>query len=198
LFVALTQPIFLIALLPIGIEIAALYFVFTSSASAWLVPKQAVQLEGGSVSQFSHSSPNEPAVVNQYWIKWVPAINKFFLIVVLFLMLAINPFILLTDSLGLGFETMIFFFGIMLLPTIIFVAFYYYEKSKLVPNYQYSSSKLDPWFLVLIFIRNTAFVASVIPFVQILGMAALIFGGIPYLIVYYFMVRSRNKSVVAV
>lgn len=144
------------------------------------------------------SSMDSELVENKYWLKWIPAVNRLFLLGVLVLMFVVNVFVLITDSLGLGFETMIFFYGIMLVPTAVFVSFYFYEESTLAERYQTSNSKLDPWLLVLILIRNIAFLASVIPFVQILGMIALIFGGIPYLIIYFFMLSSRNKLVVTV
>jgi len=147
-------------------------------------------------------SPNDDMtselVENKYWSKWIPAVNRLFLLGVLVMMFVVNIFILITDSLGLGFETMIVFYGIMLIPTAVFVSFYFYEKRTLADKYTESNSRLDPWLLTLITIRNIAFVASVIPFIQIIGMVALVFGGVPYLIVYYFMLRTRNKSVVAV
>jgi len=110
----------------------------------------------------------------------------------------VDLFILVIDAMDLGMETMLFFYGIMLVPMIIFYSFYQYENHKLVNKYLQSSSKLDLWILILILIRDAVFVLNVIPFIQVLGGIALVFGGMPYLIVYSLMIRARNKSVATV
>lgn len=135
---------------------------------------------------------------SKYWSRWILVVNTIFLSAVIILMFIVNVYILVTDSLRLGLEIMITFYGIMLVPTAIFVSVYFYEKKILSKKYKESNSKLDPWFLVLILVRNIAFVLSVIPFIQVVGTAALVVGGVPYIIIYYFMIRARNKLAVAV
>ena len=138
-------------------------------------------------------------IVNKYWSKWIPLANKIFIGIALFIFFGVDLFILVTDSmdLGTGIVIMIFFYGIMFIPMLVFYGFYRYENQKLADKYLTSSSKIDPWILVMVSIRDIVFILSVIPFIQILGMAALVFEGIPYLIVYYFLLRARSRTVVS-
>jgi len=141
---------------------------------------------------------NSELVENKYWSKWIPVANKLSLYGVLVMMFGVNLFILVINPLDLDTDIMVICYGIMLVPTAIFLSFYFYEKRILANKYRGSNSRLDPWLLALITIRNIAFVASVIPFVQIIGTLVLVFGCIPYLIAHFFMFGARNKSIATV
>lgn len=135
----------------------------------------------------------ETAVVgNKYWTKYIFRTNKWLMILSLILFLGLDLIILIMSP-GL-----FIFWAAMAVVMLIFWGFYRYENTTLKDRYANSSSKLDPWFIALVALRNLVFILNFIPVIQLLGGAALIYGGIPYLIVYYLMVRSRNKLVVAV
>ncbi len=135
---------------------------------------------------------------NKYWSKWIPVTNKIFMLLSLLVMFVVHPFIIVTDALGIGTETALFFYGIMFIPLVIFGIFYRYENNKLSNQFGSTRSGTDLWLLILIVIRNIVFGLNFVPFIQIIGAGALVLGIIPYLLIYYFLVRSRNKSVVAV
>jgi hypothetical protein len=131
---------------------------------------------------------------NTKWSKVIPRINKIFTIV------SVGVFVVVVLSFGgLGvFTSDLAVFAFAMLGTIIVIgAINYFETFSLAKRYANSNSRLDTWFTVLAVLRNLVLFLSVLPFIQIIGMVAMMWGGIPYLIVYYFMVRSRNKSVVA-
>lgn len=135
---------------------------------------------------------------NKYWSKWIPRTNKVFLYVTLFTLLIIHPIIIVTDALGLGLEIMLPFYGFMFIPFLVLLSFYREENRKLSEQFKYSESKLDVWFGVLVLVRNAVIILNIIPGIQLLGIMALVFGIIPYVIVYKLMQRSRNKSVAVV
>jgi hypothetical protein len=185
LFLVTALPIiFLVTALPIILEIAAIYFVFNASSNAWLATNTSTQGAGAYVAN------------NTKWNKVIPRINKLSSIV------AVGIFLVAFFSFG-GFSVFsdldIGFFAMIMIAVIyVLGGINYFENSVLVKKYSNSTSTLDTWFVTLTTLRNIVFILNVIPLIQILGIIALVFGGIPYLIVYYFMIRSRNKSVVAV
>lgn len=77
-------------------------------------------------------------------------------------------------------------------------AFVHYENKVLSPRYMHSVSKLDKWISTLIGLRNMVFFLNLIPGIQILGFMLLVWGGIPYLLIYFLIIHARNKSMVAV
>ena len=130
--------------------------------------------------------------VNKHWTKNIPRSNKGFMVVSLLLFLGLDLFILISEP-----DLLVFWLA-MLVVMLIFVAFYYYENYKLAVKFETSTSKLDPWILALVALRNVVFVLNFVPVIQILGGMALIFGGVPYLIVYYFVIKARHKSVASI
>lgn len=130
---------------------------------------------------------------NKKWTKIVPWLNVGFMVVSALLVFGLDLMILILSG-GLLAP----FFFIMLVVLTIFTTFFFYENRTLKRKFANSDSKLDSWFVALVVLRDLVFVLNFIPFIQILGGVALIFGGIPYLIVYYFMLRVRNKSTATV
>lgn len=182
-FYAFSNPIFLVTALPIILEIAAVYFVFNASSNAWLATNTSTQGVGDYVAN------------NTKWNKVIPRINKIFTIV------SVGVFVVVVLSFGgpSVFTSDLAVFAFAMLGTIIVIgAINYFETFSLAKRYANSNSRLDTWFTVLAVLRNLVLFLSVLPFIQIIGMIAMVFGGIPYLIVYYFLVRARNKSVIAV
>ena len=183
-FYAFSNPIFLVTALPIILEIAAIYFVFQAQSNAWLAKNTTTQEAGAYITN------------NTKWTKVIPRINKIFTII------SVGVFVVVVLSFGgpsVFTSSNLAVFAFAMLGTVIVIgAINYFETFSLAKRYANSNSRLDTWFTVLAVLRNLVLFLSVLPFIQIIGMVAMVFGGIPYLIVYYFLVRSRNKSVVAV
>ena len=182
-YYAFTNPIFLVTALPIILEIAAIYFVFTGPSSAWLTTHTNSQESGAYITN------------NTKWTKVIPRINKIYTIV------SVGAFVIVVLSFGgpSVFTSDLAVFAFAMLGTIIVIgAINYFETFSLAKKYENSNSRLDTWFVVLSVLRNIVLFLSVLPLIQVIGMVAMVFGGIPYLIVYYLMVRSRSKSVVTV
>ncbi len=140
-------------------------------------------------STLSGIATEQPLLGNKIWSKRIPGSNKIAMVVSLILFLVVDLYILITLP-----ELLVFWLA-MLAVMVIFCAFYYYENNKLAPKFLYSQSKLDYWILTLAGLRNLVFILNFIPFIQLLGGAALIFGGIPYLIVYFILIHLRSKVV---
>ena len=138
--------------------------------------------------------PSDPttATSNKYWTKYIPHLNKWAMVVSLTLFLGLDLIILI-------FTPVLFiFWAAMAVVMLIFWRLYLYENRILKKRFKSSKSKLDRWILVMVVIRNVVFILNVIPFIQLFGGAALIYGGIPYIIIYYLLLRARNKSVASV
>lgn len=183
-FYAFSNPLFLVTALPIILEIAAIYFVFQAQSNAWLAKNTITQEAGAYITN------------NTKWTKVIPRINKIFTVI------SVGVFVVVVLSFGgpsvfTSSDLAVFAFA-MLGTVIVIGAINYFETFSLAKRYANSNSRLDTWFTVLAVLRNLVLFLSVLPFIQIIGMVAMVFGGIPYLIVYYFMIRSRSKSVVAV
>lgn len=179
-FYAILNPIFLVAALPIILEIAAIYFVFQAPSNSWLATNTSTQEHDTNI------------VDNKKWSKIIPRLNNSFMVISAILVFGLDLAILTQSP-----ELAPFFFAMLAVLTI-FVFFYLYENRKLKQKFSNSDSRLDSWFVALVVIRDVVFVLNFIPFIQLLGGSALIIGGIPYLFIYYFLIRARNKSVVAV
>lgn len=140
------------------------------------------------VSEVSVSQASSTGVENKIWSKGIPRTNVGFMVVSLLLVFGLDLVILL-NSPGLAP-----YFIVMLVVLGIFGVFYYIENYVFKKKYSNSQSKLDAWISVLAVLRNLVFVLNFIPFIQILGGVALVFGGIPYLILYGILLSFRSKA----
>ena len=114
------------------------------------------------------------------------------MVVSLILFLGLDLFIVLDEPDLFGFWVA------MAVVMLIFWAFYLCENRILKKRFKSSKSKLDFWILVMVVIRNIVFILNFIPLIQLLGGAVLIYGGIPYLIIYCLVMWIRNKSMASV
>lgn len=177
----LTNPILLLSVIPVILEIFALYYLFTKSSTEWLTP----DLLKSGLSSSNYTTENKK------WTKIIPTTNHIFMVISVLLVFGLDLVILFSSP-----ELAPFFIE-MLVVFAIFVMFYVYELSTLKKKFSNSESRSDTWFVALVIIRNVVFVLNFIPFIQILGGIALIFGGIPYIGIYFFLLR-RRKEVLAV
>ena len=175
--VFLTHPMLALLSLPsIALEIAALCFAFSSTSNQWFTPQD-----------FTPAIPGQ-AVDNPIWRKRIPAANKGFMVVSLFLVFGLDLFILFGSQLSLlpFWIEMVGVLGI-------FGIFFYLENFSFKKRFENSRSTLDTWISVAIVIRNIAFVLNFIPYIQLLGGVSLVVGGIPYLIIYSVLLNKRSK-----
>ena len=136
------------------------------------------------------NNPTNVGVENKIWTKGIHRTNTIFMVTSLFLVFGLDLLILINNPfLAPFYIAMVVVLGI-------FGAFYYYETRALKKKYSNSSSKLDIWIYVLVVIRNLVFVLNFIPLIQILGGMALLFGALPYLIIYnIILLRLRPKAI---
>lgn len=172
-----SDPVSGLAILsPILLEALALGFVFSPSANRWFEP-------AGAMANNSRGA----GVENTTWSKGIPRINTGFMMVSLLLVFGLDLVILINEP------DLFPFYAAMLAVLGIFSVFLYRENRVLNKRFASSSSTLDKWLVTLVVIRDIVFVLNFIPFIQILGGAALVFGGIPYLAVYFILLSKRAK-----
>lgn len=96
------------------------------------------------------------------------------------------------DLLG---DSMIGDFVWMMLGVITLFSFFVWLENKyLSEKYTGTTSKSDKSIQGIIRLRNFIFILNVIPFIQILGLMALIYGGWLIFIIYIVLLLRRNKS----
>jgi hypothetical protein len=166
------------ALAPILLEAAAFGFAFSRSANHWFDP-----------TGLATNGPLSLGVENTTWSKGIPRTNIGFLIISLLLVFGLDLTILV------GSPELAPFYIEMLVVLVIFGVFFYRENRILNKRFAHSRSTLDAWITTLVVIRNIVFVLNFIPLIQIGGAAALVFGGIPYLIIYSILLSKRSKIV---
>lgn len=76
----------------------------------------------------------------------------------------------------------------------IFGIFYYLENEVLPEKFSKTTTSVDPYLYIVINLRNIIFVLNCVPFIQLLGLAALVFAGIPLLMVYSLLVYFRFRQ----
>jgi len=112
------------------------------------------------------------------------------MIVSLLLVFGLDLVILLQSGMSL-----LFFWIWMLAVLGVFAVFFYLENVVFKNRFISTQSKLYTWISLLAVIRNLAFILNFIPLIQILGGVVLMYGGIPYLIIYIILLTSRSKAV---
>lgn len=135
----------------------------------------------------ANNNPSGVIVENKIWSKGIPRTNIGFLVISLLLVFGLDLTILVRSP-GLAP-----FYIEMLAVLVIFGIFFYRENRILNKRFAHSRSTLDAWITTLVVIRNIVFVLNFIPFIQIGGAVVLVFGGIPYLIVYFVLLSKRSK-----
>lgn len=130
-------------------------------------------------------------VENKFWTKRIPWSNKLTLYASLPLVFGLDLWILVQTP------ELFAFWAIMLAVLTGFFVFLNYENNNLSQKFQHSHSKLDYWILTMVGIRNLVVILNFIPLIQILGMGALLFAGIPYLIIYLILISARKQRLSA-
>lgn len=133
----------------------------------------------------------EESAENKIWTKRISSSNKFTLYLSLPLVFGLDLWILYTAPSLFAFWAMMFgvFVG--------FCVFFYFENYYLRQKFQHTKSTLDYSIFTLVSIRNLVVIISCIPVIQLVGLAILAYGGIPYLVIYALLVYFRFKKLSA-
>src|SRR3989344_4811899 len=161
------------------LQVLSLGFLFSPSANRWFVPPESQRPEG--------SLP--AGEMNRIWSKEISSLNHGTLITSLILVFGIDLAILVASP------SLWMFWVAMLVVLLIFLAFYSVEQLVFRKHFLSSTSQYDSWILFLIGLRNFVCILGLIPFIQILGGAVLVYGGLPYLLIYGIVIWLRWKQV---
>lgn len=139
----------------------------------------------------TNNNTSSVIVENKIWSKGIPRGNMIIMIISLILVFGLDLVILIDNpTLAPFWFAMLGVFGI-------FGIFYYIENRIFKQKFKTTLSKKDKQISLLIGLRDMVFLLNFIPFIQILGGIALMYGGIPYLFTYYFLLRHRWKETYA-
>jgi hypothetical protein len=125
---------------------------------------------------------------NTIWSKGIPRTNNVFIIISLLLVFGLDLFIIISDSSLLSFWYMML--GVLAL----FSVFFYFENFVFRKKFANTTSALDKWISMVVGIRNLIFLLNFIPFIQLLGLAALAFIGWIILLIYIGLIIGRYRQ----
>lgn len=180
------NPVLLIPAIPLIIEIVAIYFVFTKDSTMWLSKPETITVRDGAGNVVSISAETNKGNV---WKKLIPGINWLTGIVSLGILAIVDIPILVSSP------ELADFFYIMVGTLIGFSLFAFLENFVFRKTLKgRTSSGLDPLIMLLIVARNGAVVLSMIPVIQLLGMAAIALGGIPWILLYILILVFRFQK----
>ena len=167
----------LLPLIPLITQLLAFHYLFSASANEWF---------GGAKATRQLQESRE----NSKWAKFIPGTNRNTLMGALALFIFVDTPILFAapDLAAFWFE--------MLAVLVVFYGFYCYENYT-ARHFKLSESKLDVWVESLVSLRNMVVILNFIPFIQILGIACIIFGGVPFLVAYAALIYFRYRAVPA-
>ena len=128
-----------------------------------------------------------PQPPRSLWNKTIPITNLVFFLISAALIFILDLSILINSPDLAGFwYMMLFVFGI-------FVIFFVLENFTFRKKFANSTQPVDAGIVTLIVIRNIIFVLNFIPFIQLLGLAAIVFIGWIILIIYIVLIIRRYK-----
>lgn len=130
----------------------------------------------------------KPIGVNAFWSKYIPQINKTFLIITGLFVFGIDLVILVVNPglLGYWIPMVASFFALLV--------FCEFEKWIAKKKLAHSLSQFDGLMLLVIIARNVALLLNVIPVIQLLGIVLVVWGVIPFLLLYAFLIYVRYQS----
>lgn len=120
-------------------------------------------------------------------LKLIPKINSFFKIISIALVFVLDIVILISEP------ALWPFWVEMLVVFVLLLIFINYEYNFVRKKASSSSPFLDSVFVALVIVRNLVLFLNFIPFIQIIGAIATIFGIVPYLIIYSALIYIRKK-----
>ena len=177
---------------PILLEVVAIYYAFTKESSEWLANNKTIKVTDSEGNVVNIPAPGTKK--GNIWNKAIPRSNW------IAAMVASGLFLFSVFGIGGGLDvfndSMLGEFALMMLWTMIgFGVFVLLENFVFRASLKdRPSSGLDPWIMMLIGARNVVTILSVIPLIQLLGMAAIVFGGIPWLIAYFILMIIRFRK----
>ena len=127
------------------------------------------------------------------WAKGIPKTNKVFMIISLLLVFGLDLFIAISSPDLKGFWYM------MLAVFAVFAVFFCLENFVFSKKFANTTFSIDKWISFVVVIRNLLFILNFIPFIQLLGLAGILYGGWAIGIVYIGLIITRfnqtNKTI---
>ena len=137
-------------------------------------------------------SANTPTEINStdniLWTKVIPRTNRVTLILSFLLVFGLDLWILITSP------SLFPFWAMMLANFAAFMLFFYLENFIFYSKFANIKSKLDPFILTLIILRNGVFILNYIPLIQLLGLAIWVGASIPAILAYLLLLWFRSKK----
>jgi len=131
---------------------------------------------------------------DEIWSKSIPSANQRSMITCLALFILLDTGILFTVNEALiEFHHGELFWLIMAGVMTAFVPFFYLENVYCAPRFSQTPSSKDSHILSLIRFRNLIFVLNMVPWIQLLGILALVVACIPWSITYISLMRKRFR-----
>lgn len=148
-------------------DIAAMVFAFSRASNEWF----SAQSGGAIAAELGTKS-------NRIWAVEIPRMNRYS-------MIASMPFVFGLDLAILIMEPdLAEYWYMMLVVLAVFSIFYYIENFVLSRRLASRSHSADGVLYVFIVLRNIAFILNFVPGIQLLGLAALFYAGVPFVILY--------------
>lgn len=126
---------------------------------------------------------------NSIWAKGIPRTNKVFMIISLLLVFGLDLTIILSD------RSLIEFWYMMLGVLAVFAVFFYLENFIFRKKFANSISNLDKGIVTVVSIRNLIFLLNFIPFIQLLGLAAIMYVGWLVGLIYFGLIVARFSRI---
>lgn len=142
-------------------------------------------------------APLTPQTPSKIWTHAIPWTNRAFMLVALGLFFGLDTPILIqsmNDNSSLTHEVLGQFYAMMVGTLVVFCVFYFLENRVFSKEMGRTASKLDIGVLMLVIMRNIVFILCLIPVIQLLGLAATFFLGIPFVVGYTVLISLRSKK----
>jgi|SRR3989344_1102790 len=122
------------------------------------------------------------------WTKSIAKTNKVFMIISLILVFGVDLLILISSP------SLASFWYMMLGVLAVFAVFFYLENFVFSKKFAGTTARVDKGIGIVVVLRNLLFILNFIPFIQLLGLAAIVYGGWLLGIIYIVLIISRFKQ----
>ena len=144
-----------------------------------IVPPQSATILNEKMSMPSTVAPTS------MWAKGIPRTNNVFMVISLLLVFGLDLFIIISSP------DLRPFWYMMLGVLAVFAVFFCLENFVFSKKFADTSASVDKGISVVVVLRNLLFILNFIPFIQLLGLAAIVYGGWILGIIYIGLIIAR-------